>query len=412
MSTSSRALRSVAVLAALSVTACSGAGNDAGQSSTGSASTQGLSPTSSTSKPSASKTTAAQTTGCVDRLVSSMTPAQRAGQLVMVGLDASTQPSSLDSLIADSHIGNMFFIGGWKNSANVLSAAKHVQAQANPSSTAGVRFLVAADQEGGQVQQLKGSGFTRLPSALAQGAMSPADRTNVVNTLVRELKTAGVNMDLAPVADTVPPENPRSNEPIGRWGRQYGNDPAAAGAAVTDVVRTMQTGGLQSTLKHFPGLGRITGNTDFTASGISDGQTTADDDYLRPFKDGIAAGAPVVMMSSAYYPKLDATNQAIYSPKIIDGLLRQQLGFDGVVISDDLNAVAVRGIPAGERAVRMVRAGGDIALTGLASAAPIMAKALVTEAARDPEFQRTIDTSAKRVLTLKTRAGLTSCSAG
>lgn len=330
----------------------------------------------------------------------------------MVGLDRSMSASSLDAMIAQHHIGNMFFIGGWRDAATVRQATAHVQAQVSPTSTAGVRFLVAADQEGGQVQQLKGAGFTPLPSALQQGSMSAADRARIAATIATELKAVGVNLDLAPVADTVPPDNPRSNEPIGRWGRQYANDPTKAATAVSEVVRTMQAGGLQTALKHFPGLGRVTGNTDFTSAGIVDSTTTADDQYLDPFAAGIASGSGVVMMSSAYYSRMDPANQAVYSPTIIGTVLRGKLGFSGVVVSDDLNAVAVRGVPAGERAVRFVRAGGDIALTGLASAAPVMARALVTQAANDPAFAAKVDASVKRVLTIKTRAGLTSCSAG
>lgn len=407
---------SVLTVSALALSACSGdpGGPSAGTTSPGSAPVtpttslaSGTSSVEPTPKPSSPTSPGAS---CVDGLLLSMSPAQRAGQLVMVGLDASMSAESLDTMIKDHHIGNMFFIGGWRATSRVKSTSDHVQAQVNSSSTKSVGFLIAADQEGGQVQQLKGDGFSPLPSALRQGAMSSADRAAVARTIVRELKAVGVNVDLAPVADTVPPANPRSNEPIGRWGRQYGNNPAKAGSAVAEVVRTMQAGGLQSTLKHFPGLGRIKGNTDFTADDIVDDQTSADDEYLRPFRDGIAAGAPFVMVSSAYYSRMDAENQAIYSPKIIDGVLRRQLGFGGVVMSDDLNAVAVRDLPAGERVVKMVRAGGDVALTGLASAAPLMARALTAEAAKDPVFRAKLNASVKRVLTAKTAMGLTSCS--
>lgn len=327
----------------------------------------------------------------------------------MVGLDGSRTASSLDAMIADDHIGNIFFIGGWRDSGNVLDASDHVQQQATSASTKKVGFLIAADQEGGQVQQLKGTGFPPLPSALDQGAMPSAQRLDLTRSIGRQLKTAGVNMNLAPVADTVPPGNPRSNEPIGRWSRQYGNDPATAAAGVTDAVKGMESGGVLTTLKHFPGLGRVTGNTDFTTSGIVDNQTTADDQYLQPFRAGIAAGAGAVMVSSAYYAKIDPAHQAIFSAKVMN-VLRQDLGFTGVVISDDLNAVAIRSVATGERAVQMIRAGGDIALTGLAAAGPLMAEAITLEADADPTFRAQVDASVTRVLTLKTRAGLTPCS--
>lgn len=410
--------RLTALTGVLVLTACSGSQSTPSRTTaiptaanpTGSTTARASSSAPGTSTPAPSSSSTDPTRACIDTLAASLSPAQKAGQLVMVGLDRSSTAASLDAMIARNHIGNVFFIGGWRQSGRVKDASSHVQAQANPNSTKSVRFLIAADQEGGQVQQLKGNGFTPLPSALAQGALSQADRSRLATTIAAELTAAGVNVDLAPVADTVPPSAPRSNEPIGRWGRQYANDPAKAGAAVTDVVKALRAGGVQPTLKHFPGLGRITGNTDFTAAGIVDDTTTADDEYLRPFADGIAAGAPLVMMSSAYYSRMDAANQAVYSPRIITEVLRGRLGFGGVVVSDDLNAVAVRGIPAGQRIVRFIEAGGDIALTGLASAAPVMANAVVAEAAKDPAFAKKVDASVKRVLDLKTAAGLTPCS--
>lgn len=176
------------------------------------------------------------------------------------------------------------------------------------------------------------------------------------------------------------------------------------------VVRGLTAAGVGSTLKHFPGLGRISGNTDVTSVGITDTQMTANDPYLQAFSDGIKAGASMVMMSSADYPKLDPNNPAVFSPAIVDGLLRGRLGWHGVVVTDDMGAVAVADVPAGQRATRFIGAGGDLVLIGKASDAPTMIAAVTQKVSQDPAFAGAVAASERRVLTLKASLGLLSCS--
>ncbi|GAB3577825.1 glycoside hydrolase family 3 N-terminal domain-containing protein [Calidifontibacter terrae] len=340
-----------------------------------------------------------------------MTPAQRSGQLIMVGLQHGTAPSSLDDEISEAHIGNFFFIGGWSNgSDSVRSITTHVQAQVNQSSTRNVKFLISADQEGGKVQQLKGNGFTVLPSALQQGEGTADARTRIGAIIGRDLKAAGVNINLAPVADVVPPGTAANNAAIGKYSREYGSSPGTVASSIVDVMKGMQDQGVLATLKHFPGLGRVPNNTDFSSSGITDDQTTSTDAFLQPFATGISQQPGMVMVASAYYSKIDGANPAIFSSAVINGMLRQRLGWNGVVISDDLNAVAVRGVPANQRGIRMIRAGGDIALTGSVSGARNMAAAMTSLAGKDPSFDQQVRASVTRVLQLKTRMGLTPCS--
>lgn len=324
----------------------------------------------------------------------------------MIGLDSASVASADDAWIASQHVGNVIYLGGWSGVSRVRATSDHLQSQASSSATGAVPLLIAADQEGGAVQQLKGSGFTRLVSALQQGQMPPAKRTAYGKLIGGQLKTAGINLNLAPVADTVPSSMVRSNAPIGEYGREYGHDPATVASAVTDIVHGLHSAGVGATVKHFPGLGRVTGNTDTTTAGTTDTQTTATDSYLKPFAAGMKAGAGAVMMSSARYAKLDPDHRATFSSKIITGLLRGRLAWPGVVITDDMNAVAVQGVPTGERAVRFIAAGGDIVLTGRAGDAPAMAKALSHRAATDKEFAAKIAASTKRVLGLKQRLGL------
>nr|WP_281358903.1 glycoside hydrolase family 3 N-terminal domain-containing protein [Flexivirga aerilata] len=338
-----------------------------------------------------------------------MTPEQRVGQLLMIGIDGNAPQTAVDSYIAGDHVGNVIYLGGWTGMPKVAATSHHLQRQATSAATGGVPLLIAADQEGGAVQQLKGAGFTRLVSARDQGTMPAAQRESYAATIGAQLRSAGVNVNLAPVADTVPASIGTANQPIGRYGREYGNDPSVVGTAVTDVVQGLGRANVAATVKHFPGIGRITGNTDITSSGISDAVMSANDPYLQAFSAGIKAGADLVMMSSARYPKLDQANQAPFSSAIIDGLLRGKLGWQGVVVTDDMNAVAVAGTPPGERAVRFVAAGGDIVLTGRPADTRAMISALTARGASDKAFAQKLQAAEQRVLALKERMGLLTC---
>ncbi|MGL5866089.1 MAG: glycoside hydrolase family 3 N-terminal domain-containing protein [Dermatophilaceae bacterium] len=339
-----------------------------------------------------------------------MTDAQRLGQLVMIGFDTNAPLTSLDDLVTERHVGNVIYLGGWEGAVKVRRTSTHLQGLVSPASTGAVGMLIAADQEGGEVHQLRGDGFTRPPSAKEQAGMTPARLTAAATGWARELAATGVNVNLAPVTDTVPAEIGRNNEPIGKFGRQYGSTPEVVERASLAFLRGMLAGGVEGTVKHFPGLGRITNNTDFSSTGITDRTTTASDPYLAPFAAGIQGGAGLVMVGSARYQKLDPDVPAVFSSAIVTDLLRGRLGYQGVVVTDDLNAEALEDVPAAERAVRFVAAGGDLALTGRADDAPTMLRALAAKANAEPAFATKIDASVTRVLTLKYRMGLLPCS--
>lgn len=335
---------------------------------------------------------------------------QRIGQLLMVGLDTNAAPSSLDAVIAGSHVGNVVYLGGWSGATTVAAASRHLQQQASTSATGGVPMLVAADQEGGVVQQLRGDGFTRIPPALTQGTWSRSRLTSQASEWAGELRAVGVNVNLAPVADTVPERIGKANAPIGKWGRQFGSDPKAVSRSVSAFVEGMRAGGIEPTLKHFPGLGRVRSNTDFDSTGITDDVATVTDPLLAPFAAGVDDGAGLVMVGSARYPKIDARNRALFSRAVVSDLLRERLGFTGVAITDDVNAEAVRDVPAAERAVRFVAVGGDVVLTGDPTVVPAMARAVADKAEAEPAYAATVDAAATRVLALKARMGLLPCS--
>jgi beta-N-acetylhexosaminidase len=402
------AASTVAALAAAALAACGGGPQDApgtaASTATGSAAT--TTPSSPSPRPSVDPATA-----CVRNTLAEMSQSQRTGQLLMVGFDANAPLESLDRLVTGRHVGNVIYLGGWDGAPAVTRTSEHLQDLVSDDATAGVGLLVAADQEGGEVHQLRGEGFTRPPSAATQAQMSPAALTKAATGWAEELKAAGVNVNLAPVTDVVPADLGTGNGPIGRFGRQYGSTPEAVDRSATAFLRGMLAGGIEGTVKHFPGIGRIRNNTDFNTTGITDDVMTAHDPYLEPFQSGIDAGAGLVMVSSAHYTKLDKGVPAMFSSPIVTDLLRGDMGYDGVVITDDVNAAAVRSTPAGQRATKVIAAGGDIVLTGDASVAPTMLEAISARADADDAFAAKVDASVERVLTLKYRMGLLPCSA-
>lgn len=396
----------LAGLCVLPLVACSAEGTDRNApSASAPAQTSGPAPTSS------EPTTQAPGATCVTTAYEMLSPEQRLGQLLMIGFDTNAPLDALDDAIADGHVGNVIYLGGWEGLEKVRSTSDHLQGLVSQESTGGVELVIAADQEGGIVHQLRGDGFTRPPRALDQAQRSPAELITAAAGWGAEIAAAGVNLNLAPVADTVPEDVGTANEPIGRWGRQYGSDPQVVGRYVAAFLEGMSQAGVEGIVKHFPGLGRVTGNTDFTAEGIEDTVATVDDPFLAPFVAGMDAGAAMVMMSSAVYPNIDPDRQALYSPAVVTDLLRGRLGWDGVVITDDVNAAALAALPAGERAVGFIAAGGDIVLNGDPGATDEMLEALRAETAADDLFAQRVEAAVTRVLTLKEEMGLLPCAA-
>ena len=346
---------------------------------------------------------------CVTQSFDHLTRSQRVGQLLMVGQERDNG-SYVHALMKYDHVGNIVLLGGWSGNSTVGHIADADQGLASDAWTGNVPLFIAADQEGGYVQQLTGTGFTTLPTALTQGTWSSTHQQSTAATVGQQLRDVGVNVNLAPVTDTVPQSLGTGNKPIGYYYREYGYTPSTVSRAVTNVVHGLNSRTEIATLKHFPGLGRITNNTDTSSTGITDNTATTSDPYLAPFRSGITAGAGMVMVGLAWYPKIDSANQAAFSPKIITTLLRGQLGFKGVVVSDSLSAVAAQHISVGQRAVRFIAAGGDIALTGNAREIPAMHSAILAKMAASPTFTKQVNAAVHRVLTLKSTHGLLFCS--
>ena len=337
------------------------------------------------------------------RAIATMSLDERAGQLIMAPMFAGGNPADLSALISTRHVGSVVLIGNWNNgTAAAKTAADALQSYA-PS---GNQLIVSTDQEGGQVQHLKGSGFDTMPSAVAQGQMSADTLRSSAKTWGGQLKQAGINIDLAPVLGTVQVKR-SSNAPIGALNRDFGLDSNGNAQHGIAFVEGMRDAGVGATVKHYPGLGAVTGNTDFTTEGILDTTTTLDDEEIGAFNTTIKQAKPaMVMMSLATYQRIDSSAPAAFSSKIIDGTLRGSVGYDGVVISDSLSAAAVSGIATKDLGVRLVDAGGDLACIGDTSYVTPILDGIIARAQSDPAFAKKVMASATRVMTLKYQMGL------
>lgn len=267
--------------------------------------------------------------------------------------------------------------------------------------------LIAADQEGGEVTRLSGSGFTPIPSAEEQ-AGRPADRiTSDWTTWAGELERAGVDLDLAPVADVVTADMSTRNQPIGQLGRGYGQTASDVTTNAGAVIAGMHAAGVTTSIKHFPGLGDVTANTDEAVA--VDTTTRADSDTVGVFA-ALSGSTDTIMVGSAIYRQIDPDNPALFSSAIVTDLLRDRLGYGGVIVSDDLgDAAALDAYDVAGRGTRFLRAGGDLALDVDPSTVNEMVRNTLEAARSDQDFATQITDKAARVLTLKQRAGVVSC---
>jgi beta-N-acetylhexosaminidase len=352
-------------------------------------------------------TIAAPGAACVTQVYRRLTLAQRVGQLFLVAVPADLAGSETVQAVDAYHFGSVLLPKNDDGTAALSSATAAIQALA-PTATGGVRFLVAANQEGGEIQQLSGPGFDVMPSELVQGTWTTSALRAQAQTWGGQLRAAGVNLNLAPVMDVVPTATAASNAAIGALDREFGSDPQANGAHGVAYIKGMAAAGVASVAKHFPGLGRVSGNTDFT-SDVVDNVTTANDPYLDSFRAVVTAGVPYVMVAEATYTQIDPSHLAVFSP-VIMRLLRNGLGFQGVILSDDLGeAAAVASIPAAQRAIDFLDAGGDLITSQDIGPAEQMAAAVVAQASASPSFRAIVDDDAQRVLAAKQAQGLLPC---
>ena len=343
--------------------------------------------------PTPTPTPTATATAPAPDILDGLTVEQKVGQLFMVGTPADQVGPEALSAVVDRHVGAIFLSG--RSDAGTDATAAVV---AQFTAASGTPLIVATDQEGGEIQVLSGPGFSAIPSGLEQGAMDPADLEAAASGWGSELASAGVNLDLAPVADITSGAD-STNAPIASYDREFGFDAGTVETHAQAFIDGMRAAGVGTVIKHFPGLGLVEGNTD-DESGVTDSTIDAQSDSVQAFATLITGGARMVMVSSAIYSRLDASGPSVFSSAIVTDLLRTKLGFDGVVLTDDLSgATQVQAWSPADRAILAIEAGADIVLvTRDPEYAAEMVDAVVAKAKDDPAFAAFVDAAARRVL--------------
>jgi beta-N-acetylhexosaminidase len=243
-------------------------------------------------------------------------------------------------------------------SPSQLAALTAALQDAAAASEAGDPLLVAVDEEGGRVARLDPAhGFPATESAAALGARDDVTHTRLAGQqMATTLRAAGINLNLAPVVDLdVNPDNPI----IGALDRSFGADPALVTRQARAFIRGHHAVGVRTTLKHFPGHGSSTADSHLGVVDVTDTWSSVE---LDPYRRLIPAGVvDTILTAHVFNARLDPDHPATLSAATIDGLLRGQLGWDGVVISDDMQMGAIRQAYGYRDAVRLaILAGVDV----------------------------------------------------
>ena len=273
------------------------------------------------------------------RLLASMSPAARAGQMMSVAFHGTKITPALEAMIRGRGVGGVIlysenFDGDAAKLKTLIADLSRIASDAKV-----VPLFFSIDQEGGAVVRI-GRGATVLPGNMALAATpDPADSVRkAVAITARDLRAIGVNFELAPDADV----NNEPRNPI-ILNRSFGSDPQRVAALVTVAAKAFADAKLLCCAKHFPGHGATTTDSHTGLPLLDVDRARLDAVELVPFKAAIAAGVPAVMSAHIRIPALDATADlpVTLSPKVMTDLVRTQLGFDGLLVTDDLEMGAL-----------------------------------------------------------------------
>ncbi len=337
-----------------------------------------------------------------EELVDAMTVPELASQVLMLAFPDPIPDAGILNWVEARSLGGVKYFG-WNagTPAQVAQASADLQA-ASQRTRFRIPLLVATDQEGGWVRHIKGT-TTTTPGNLSLGASGlPYDAWKTAQILGAELREMGVNMNFAPSVDLY---TNAANTVIGP--RSFSQDPLEAGVLGMAYFRGLESQGVIATAKHFPGHGNTAEDSHGLLPVIHDTRATIEGRELVPYKMLIAEGLGAVMTGHIAYPEVSGNGlPASLSPELITGLLRQDLGFQGMVITDDLFMEGAR--PSGWTIAtvtqKALEAGNDMLLLSKPAASQLEAwNGLVGRAQKDPEFLERLKAAAKHVLVLKLR---------
>jgi beta-N-acetylhexosaminidase len=330
--------------------------------------------------------------------VEEMSVRELVGQMFVISVGGTEPDYYIEKMIRERNIGGvLLFAHNMESEAQTRSltgALQELSIQTEPS----IPLFVAVDHEGGKVS--RAPWVSRQPAPARVGARGdPAEAREIARQIGGELLRAGVNTDLAPVVDT------GFGAAIGS--RSYGEDPQLVARMGAAAVEGFESANVVSAAKHFPNHGPATADSHADLPVVDHDLRTVRSYDLPPFEAAIGAGVPMVMVGHLVYPAIDPERPASLSPEAVR-MLREELGFDGVVVTDDLAMAGVSGDASPARAaVAAVEAGADLLLISSPPQQQADAYDAVVEAVESGELPREqVQASVERVLAVKERYSL------
>jgi beta-N-acetylhexosaminidase len=315
------------------------------------------------------------------------------GQMFMISMGGTEPDYYVEKMIRERNIGGVLLFGQNMESEAQTEALTGALQGLSMRTEPSVPLFVAVDQEGGEISSA--SWVSRQPAAARVGARGdPAQARKIAERMGGELRRAGVNTDLAPVVDT------GFGAAIGT--RSYGEDPQLVAEMGVAAVEGFESVGIVSAAKHFPNHGPATSDSHVSLPVVNHDLRTLRSYDLPPFEAAVRTGVPMVMVGHIVYPAIDPTRPASLSPEAI-GMLRGELGFDGVVVTDDLAMTgATGGGTVARAAVKAVKAGADLLIISSPPQQQAAAYDAVVGAVESGEIPRErLEASVERVLRVK-----------
>ena len=331
-------------------------------------------------------------------MITEMTIEEKVGQLIMVGFDGTQANEAIETQIRQRFVGGVVLFSRNIQSPRQTAELTNQLQRLAEATTRQIPLFIGIDQEGGWVIRLR-EGATVLPGNMALGATDStelAERAGEITAV--ELAAVGVNLNFAPVMDV---NNNPQNPVIDR--RSFGESPELVSRLGVAYIHGLQGNSVLATAKHFPGHGDTTVDSHFDLPTVNHDRERIHALELQPFRAAIDADVAAIMTAHIVYPAFDADRPATLSPAILTDLLRNELGFDGLLITDDMEMEAIDDhYRSGEAAVMAVEAGADIVMVLWSPTKQLeVFDALLSAVKSGRISQARLDQSAERILKSK-----------
>ena len=333
------------------------------------------------------------------RPLNELTLEQKVGQLLMCGFHGQQADEQITHLIRDYHIGGVIYFRRNVQSVDQLTRLS-AELQNMAAAAGAIPLMISVDQEGGMVARIDKEGMTQVPGNMALGATGNPEYTlECTQILGRELKGIGIDMNLAPVVDV---NNNPLNPVIGV--RSYGEHAESVAAHGVAAITGYQSQGIAATAKHFPGHGDTAVDSHLGMVTVPHDRNRLEQMELLPFRRAIEAGVDAIMTAHVMFPSIEPEPiPATLSRKVLTGLLREEMGFKGIIITDCLEMHAIsKPYGVAEAAIRAVEAGADLILVSHTLQDQVAAVEAIVQAVRTGRITEDIINKAlERIITWK-----------